>query len=337
MMKCHAFRLAALLVTLPLVAAPFAAGAQQPGKTYRVALILATSPVAVMMGRDPAHPYARAFLHEMRDRGYVEGQNLVFARRSLEGKAERGPEVVAELVRGGIDVIVVPVNPIVRDAKRVTTTVPIVMVYGSSPVSEGLVTSLARPGGNVTGLTNDAGPEIEAKRAEMLKAAVPRLSRVAYVGTKADWTSEWGQSTRAAAQVLGLTLFLAEPGPHDYASAFDTIRHEHADALIMASTPHHFTYRQLIAEFARKNRLPSISRYREFVEAGGLMSYGADVLDNYRRAAWYVDKILRGAKPADMPIEQPTKFELVINLKSAKALGVTIPPSVLLRADQVIE
>ena len=317
--------------------APLAAEAQRAGKAYRVGLVLTTSPVAEMAGPDPAHPFTRAFLHEMRDLGYVEGQNFVLERRSLEGKAELGPEVMAELVRRKVDVIVAPVNPVIRDAKRVTTTVPIVMVYSSSPVETGLVASLARPGGNVTGLTNDTGPEIEAKRLEMLKAAVPRVSRVAYLGTKADWTSEWGQSTRAAAQALGLTLFLVEHGPNDYTSAFSIIVREHAHAVITSSTAHHFPYRRLIAEFALKNRLPSISRYREFVEAGGLMSYGTDVLDNYRRAATYVDKILKGAKPADLPVEQPTKFELVINTKTAKTLGLTIPSSLMLRVDRTVQ
>ncbi len=244
---------------------------------------------------------------------------------------------MTELVRLKVEVIVVPVNSMVRDAKRVTTAVPIVMAGSNAPVEAGLVASLARPGGNVTGLTTDTGPELEAKRLELLKEGLPRVSRVAYVGTKADWASERGLSIRAAARALGVNVFLAEHGPNDYTDAFSVISREHADALITSNTPHHFAHRRLIAEFALKDRLPSMSRYREFVEAGGLMSYAADGRDNYRRAAVYVDKILKGAKPADLPLEQPTKFELVINLKTAKALGLTIPPSLLQRADQVIE
>ena len=327
----------AFLTGLAVLAAPRITSTQQMGKTYRVGLILTTSPVAAMAGPNPAHSLTRTFVHEMRDRGYVEGQNFVLERRSLEGKAERGPEVVADLVRLKVDVIVVPVNSIVRDAKRVTTVIPIVMAGSSAPVETGLVASLARPGGNITGLTTDTGPELEAKRLAFLKEGLPRVSRVAYVGTKADWASEGGLGTRAAARALTVNLFLAEHGPNDYTGAFSVVSREHADALITSNSPHHFAYRRLIAEFSLKNRLPSMSRYREFVEAGGLMSYAADARENYRRAAIYVDKILKGAKPGDLPIEQPTKFELVINLKTAKALGLTIPPSVLVRADETIE
>jgi ABC-type uncharacterized transport system substrate-binding protein len=327
----------AVILTLSLSLVSLAVEAQQAGKTYRVGLILTTSPVAVMAGPNPAHPFTRAFLDEMRNRGYVEGQNFSLERRSLEGNAERGSEVVAELVRLKVEVIVVPVNSIVRDAKRVTTAVPIVMAGSSAPVEAGLVASLARPGGNVTGLTTDTGPELEAKRLQILKEVLPHVSRVAYVGTKADWASEPGLSMRAAARALAVNVFLAEYGPNDYTGAFNVTSREHADAVITSNAPHHFAHRRLIAEFALKNRLPSMSRYREFVEAGGLMSYAADARDNYRRAAIYVDKILKGAKPADLPVEQPTKFDLVINLKTAKALGLTIPQTQLQRADEVIQ
>lgn len=302
-----------------------------------MALVFGTSPVAVMAGSEPAHPFARAFLHEMRGRGYVEGKNFIFERRSVEGYAERGPVIMAELVRLKTDVIVAPINALIQDAKRATNTIPIVMVYANSPVETGLVASLARPGANVTGLTLDTGPEMAAKRLEVLKSALPRVSRVAYLGTSADWTSESGQSTRAAALVLGLTLFLAEHGHNDYSGAFRAIASAHTDAVITSVTPHHLTHRRLIAEFALKNKLPTISHYSELVEAGGLLSYGANIEDNYRRAAIYVDKILKGAKPADLPVEQPTKFDLVVNLKTAKALGLKIPESILFRADRVIE
>ena len=324
-------------IGLGLFVAPCLALAQQAGKTFRVALILGTSPVAVMAGPEPVHPFTRTLLHELRDRGYVEGKNLIFERRSAEGKAERSAEIMADLVRGKVDVIVVPVNELIQDAMRATTTVPIVMVYASSPVEAKLVASLSRPGGNVTGLTYDTGPEIEGKRLEMLKQALPRIARVAYVGTKADWTGERGQSAQAAARVLGLTLILAEHGHDEYANAFSVIRRERAQAFMTSNTTHHFTHRRLIAEFALKNALPSISRYGEMVEAGGLMSYGPNIQDNYRRAAIYVDKILKGARPADLPVEQPTVFELAINMKTAKALGINFPNSILVQATKVIE
>ena len=327
----------ALLTLLALGATPNAARAQRAGRTVRVALVFGTSPVAVMAGSEPAHPFARAFLHELRDRGYVEGKNFIFERRSVEGYAERGPVIMAELVRLKTDVIVAPINALIQDAKRATNTIPIVMVYCKSPVEEGIVASLARPGGNVTGLTLDTGPEMEGKRLEMLKMALPHVSRVAFLGTSADWASNFGQRMRAAAPVLGLTLFLAEHGHNDYSGAFRAIASTRTDAVIASVTPHHLTHRRLIAEFALKNKLPTISHYSENMEAGGLLSYGANIQDNYRRAAIYVDKILKGARPADLPVEQPASFEFVINIKTAKALGVKIAQAALLRADRVIE
>jgi putative ABC transport system substrate-binding protein len=199
------------------------------------------------------------------------------------------------------------------------------------------VANLARPGGNITGVTNDTGPDLEGKRLGLLRETLLKLQRVAYLGARAEWEGPGGASMRATARTSGLTLFLAEPRPNDYAGAFDLIARKRPDAIIISQSVVHFHHRRLIAEFASKNSLPSMSSYKEFVEAGGLMSYGIDNQDIYRRIAGYVDKILRGAKPADLPIEQPTKFELVINLKTAKALGLTIPPSLLTRADHVIE
>jgi len=243
---------------------------------------------------------------------------------------------VAELVGLNVDVIVTTGPEMTRRAKRVTTTVPIV-TYSRAPVEEGLVVNLARPGGNITGVTNDTGPDVEGKRLELLKESLSKVHRVAYLGGKAEWEGPGGRSMRAAANSLGLTLFLAEPRPNDYASAFNLVAGKRPDAIIISQDAIHYSHRRLIAEFAARNSLPSMSSYREFVEAGGLMSYGIDNQDIYRRIAAYVDKILKGAKPADMPIEQPTKFELVINLKTAKALGLTIPPSLLGRADEVIQ
>jgi putative tryptophan/tyrosine transport system substrate-binding protein len=320
-----------------LLAAPLAAEGQQAGKVYRVGLVFAATPVSQMAGPDPVQPTARAFLHEMNRLGYVEGRNLVFERRSAEGKFERLGDIVAELLHLKIDVIVTAGNDLTREAKRLTNTVPIVMATGRSPVEAGLVASLARPGANITGLSANAGPEIEAKRLELLKEALPRISRVAFLGTKVDWEEPLGKSTQAAARTLGVVLLHAETTLGQYNDAFTMLTRERPDALFVANSPSNYAHRHRIADFAAKNRLPGISPTRESVEAGDLMSYGASSTDLYRRAAGYVDKILKGAKPADLPVEQPTKFELVINLKAAKALGLTIPPSLLLRADEVIQ
>jgi ABC-type uncharacterized transport system substrate-binding protein len=320
-----------------LLAAPLAAEAQQAGKVYRVGLISMAVPVAEMAGPNPTQPWVRAFLEEMRERSYVEGQNFVLERRSLEGRLERAAGVVAELVSLKVDVIMTTIDPMTQEAKRVTTAVPIVMVGSSAPVEAGLVASLARPGGNVTGLTLDTGLEVEGKRLQLLRDALPGVSRVACIGDKLYWESGWGKSARAAARALGLTLLLAEYELNDYKGAFGFIDRERPDAIIAAYIPHNLVYRHLIVEFAAKKRLPGMYGVREFVDAGGLMSYGIDTREVYRRAATYVDKILKGAKPADLPVEQPTKFELVINMKTAKALGLTIPQSVLVRADEVIE
>ena len=332
-------RVAALIASLVLgtLLAPISTDAQQAGKVYRVGLIFTTAPVSEMAGPEPVHPPTRAFLHTLRSLGYVEGQNLVFERRSAEGKFERFTEIVAELVRLKTDVIVTVTNPLAQAAKQVTTTVPIVMVASVSPVETGLVASLARPGGNITGLTSNTGPEIEGKRLELLRDALPKISRVAYFGMKTDWEGPSGESVKAAAKALNVTLLHAEHAPNEYSGAFAVIARQRPDALFVAFSGPAFAHRHLIVEFAIKNRLPGTYARREFVEAGGLMSYGVSSPDLFRRAATYVDKILKGAKPADLPIEQPTKFELVINLKTAKAMGLTIPQSVLIRADEVIQ
>jgi putative ABC transport system substrate-binding protein len=236
-------------------------------------------------------------------------------------------------------VIVTVGDAMARAAKAVTTTVPIVMAASVDPVGEGIVQSLARPGGNITGLTTLVGPEIEAKRLQLLREMLPGVSRVAYLANKEDkeWESPWGKSVRTAAQTLGVTLVLAEFTPHRYTDAFALISRARVESLFVSVSAAAYADRGLIVDFATRTRLPSTFRFREPVELGGLMSYGNNAAEAFRRAAGYVDKILKGAKPADLPIEQPTKFELVINLKTAKALGLTIPPSLLLRADDVIE
>ncbi len=326
-------------VTGATLAASRAAGAQQAGKVYRVGIISPAIPVSEMAGPEPVNPVARAFVQGLRALGYVEGQNLILERRSAEGRFERFGDIVAELVRLKADVIVTGGSLMARAAKAVTTTVPIVMATSADPVGEGLVQSLARPGGNITGFTLAVGPEIEAKRLELLRAMLPGVSRVAYLGSKEnkDWESPRGQSVRTAAQALGVTLVPAEFPPHQVTDALTRISRARAVALFVADSAPAYADRALIVDFATRSRLPSIFAWRAAVELGGLMSYGVNLADNYRRAATYVGKILKGAKPADLPVEQPTRFELVINLKTAKALGLTIPPSLLLQATEVIE
>ena len=320
-----------------LLAAPLAAEAQQAGKVYRVGLIFPSPPVSEMAGPEPVNNGARAFVRGLRALGYAEGRNLILERRSAEGTFERFAPIVAELVSLNVDVIVVSSTPLAQRAREVTTAVPIVLGVSTDPVGSGLAQSLARPGGNVTGLTSDVGPEIQGKRLELLKGAVPRASRVAFLGTKKLWDVVYEKSIKAGAQALGLTVFLAEHTPTDYTGAFTLISRERPDALFVANSSENFAQRQLIVDFATSKRLPNIHAFMESVEDGGLMSYGVNIADLFRRAGGFVDKILKGAKPGDLPIEQPTKFELVINLKTAKALGLTIPPSLLQRADQVIE
>ena len=316
---------------------PLAVHAQPGGKVSRVGLIFTTSPIAEMAGPDPIHPLVKSFVRTLRILGYIEGQNLVLERRSAEGRFERFRAIVAELVGRQIDVIVTVGDEMAIEAKRVTTTVPIVMATSTDPVGAGIVASLARPGGNVTGFTVNAGPEIEAKRLQLLKEAVPQMSRVAYLGTVSDWESDEAKSIRNAARTLGVTLVHAAHSPTNYADAFALIIRERPHALFVARSPVNYANRRLIAAFAAEHRMPSSSPNRELAEAGGLMSYGASVSDLFRRAAGQVDKILKGVTPANLPVEQPTSFELVINLKTAKALGLEIPPALLISADEVIE
>jgi ABC-type uncharacterized transport system substrate-binding protein len=325
------------VLALVVTVVPLAAEGQQAGRVHRVGVILTTSSVAEMSGPEPVHPLMNTFVHALRALGYVDGQNLTLERRSAEGRFERFAGIVAELVRLKTDVIVTVGIPMTQRAKEVTTTVPIVFVGGYDPVANGIVKSLARPGGNVTGFAFFIDPEIHAKRLQILKEAVPNISRVAFLGEKSEWEDAVGQRVKAAAQALGVELFLAEHTPTEYAAAFRVVIRQRADALFVTSAPSNYANRHLVVDFATRHRLPSIHAYRASVELGGLMEYAADNHDLFRRAAGYIDRILKGAKPADLPVEQPTKFEMVINLKTAKALRLTIPPSVLGRADQVIE
>ena len=320
-----------------LLATPFAVRAQQAQKVYRVGFMFTTSPVSEMAGPEPVHPLARALVQGLRVLGYVEGQNLILERCSAEGRFERFGEIVAELVRLKVDVIVTSA-PGVAAAKAVTTTVPIVQAAGPDPVRAGLAQSFARPGGNITGLTSNVGPEFEGKRLELLKATLPGVSRIAYLSSRESkvWETPMGKTVRPAAQALGVTLIPAEFSPDRYTDALSLINHARIEALLVADTAQAYGDRGALVALVTRTRLPSLFPFREAVEGGCLMSYGPALADNFRRAATYVDKILKGAKPADLPVEQPAKFELVINLKTAKALGLTIPPSLLARADEVI-
>ena len=320
-------------ITIGLLAAPLAAEAQQAAKVARIG----------WLGIDrTAAPHLReAFLQGLRDLGYVEGRNVVIEYRDAEGKIERLPALAAELVSLRVDVIVAAVTAAALAAKQATRTIPIVFPAVSDPVATGLVTSFARPGGNSTGLSFFA-PELVGKSMQLLKQAAPGVSRVAVLWEPSALAEHQGKALLKAAEVaartLGARLQIVEArGPDDFERAFSEMTGARADALIVLTSATFVQARRRLVDLAAKSRLPAAYSLREFVDARGLMSYGPNILDQYRRAATYVDKILKGAKPADLPVEQPTKFELVINLKAAKALGLTIPPSLLQQADQVIE
>jgi putative ABC transport system substrate-binding protein len=316
-----------------IFALSYSASAQQPTKVPRI---------GYLSTQEPAHESARfeAIRGALRELGYIDGKNIAIEYRHAEGKLDRLPELAAELVRLKVDIIVAAGGPnIVRPAKNATKTIPIVMVgEGTDPVEEGLVESLARPGGNVTGITN-LGREIGGKRLELLKEAVPKLARVAILYDPAIPVSilEAKEVLPVAARALGLTVRSWEVRAADsFDKVFAALKKEHPDGIyVSAGGPLMNANQKRIVAFALKSRLPSVGN-RPHVDAGGLMSYGADLADSYRRVAYYVDRILKGAKPADLPVEQPTKFELVINLKTAKQIGVTIPQSMLYRADRVI-
>jgi putative tryptophan/tyrosine transport system substrate-binding protein len=323
----------AFLGTLGLLAAPLDAAAQPAGKVYRIAYLGNSPPNTPEVSR-----LREALRQGLRERGWVEGRNAVIEWRSAEGWMERLPDLAAELVRLKVDVIVTGAGPATRAAKQATTTIPIVAVAVSDPVAQGLVASLARPGGNITGLAT-LFPELAVKRLGLLKETLPGVSRVAVLWNAANPGNVIIlRGVQAAARTLGMTLQSRDVrGPNDFEAAFAKLTSERPEALLILDDPLLFQYGAAIAHFAAKKRLPAMYPFKESVESGGLIAYRVNLVELYRRAAEYVDKILKGAHPGRLPIEQPTKFELVINLKAAKALGLTIPPSLLQRADQVIE
>ena len=285
----------------------------------------------------PTRPRWEALLNGLREHGYSEGRNLVFERRFSEGNAERFPELAAELVRLRVDCIIVTTAPAALAAQNTTQTIPIVIPTMLDPVGAGLVASLARPGGTITGLSAQP-PELMGKRLELLQEVVPGMTHVAVLWNAANPAnaSAWSE-TQAAARALGLLLHAqAVRGPQDLEGAFARMVQARPEALLILPDALINMHRQPIVAFAAQQRLPSVVNTREWVVAGGLMSYGPSIPDLYRRAATYVDKLLKGAKPADLPVEQPMKFELVINLKTAEALGLTMPPRILFQADEVI-
>jgi putative ABC transport system substrate-binding protein len=317
--------------TLGLLAAPLA-GAAQPAGRARIALLETSAP-------DPARvAWWDAFRQRMRELGWAEGQNVTYEARFAEGRIERLPALAAQFVKMKVDVIVTGGTMAAQAAKRVTTSIPIVMATGADQVGLGIVAGLARPGGNVTGVTSLTA-ELTGKRLGLLKDVVPRLSRVAFLLVEGDASS--GAGLRDAQAAAGaLELFVSVFGvrrPYDFAKAFSEMARDRVEGVIIPSVAAYFGERKRIADLALKHHLPNIGGGREYTDAGSLMSYGVSYPEQFRRVAVFVDRILKGAKPADLPIEQPTNFALVINLKTAKVLGLTIPPSVLARADELIQ
>ena len=330
MRRLRTFASTALLLAVAAAGPP--ADAQQAPKTAKIGILSATTPAALA-------PSVEAFKQGLRELGWVEGKSFVLEVRYGEGKVERLSELARELVALKMHVIVTPADLSIAAIKRETQTIPIVMALSSDPVGAGFVASLARPGGNITGLSN-ISPELSGKRVELLREAVPGLSRLALLwnpevrGAVLDYKEAASAARSLRVEVQSVEVSRAE----DLDRAFSTITSWRAQALMLPGiNPVGFANRAQIVSFAQRNRLPSMFPTKEYVDSGGLMSYGPSLVDLFRRTAGYVDKILKGAKPADLPVQQPTKFELVINLKTAKALGLTLPQSLLRRADEVIQ
>jgi putative tryptophan/tyrosine transport system substrate-binding protein len=312
--------------------------AQPAAKVRRVGFVATASPIAEISGPDPANPFARAFVHGLRDLGYVKGKNLVLEMRTLEGKPERFEGIVSELVRLNTEVVFLPTTPLAVRAQRLAPQMPIVaLIIPSHLFGAGVAQSMGRPGGTITGLSIDVDERLEAKRLELLLEFAPRRSRIAYLGLRETWELPYVVRMRALAEQLGATVVLVETGQTDFTAAFARLRLEQVHAFMVERSPRAYARSAEIGQLARASGLPTSCQGSEHVEAGCLMAYGNDNVEWGRRISVYVDKILKGAKPGDLPIEAPTKFELVINAKTAKALGLAIPQSVILRADRVIE
>jgi putative ABC transport system substrate-binding protein len=332
-----------VILILAILAAPFPSDGQQPAKVYRIGY-LDTIPLAPT-DTTPHHCPLKgrrswpALLEGLREHGYILGQNLVIECRWTEGREERAPALAAELVSLKPDLIVAFSTILVRATKQVTSTIPILAIFVANPVERGLVASLAHPGGNITGLTDTA--DVAGKHLQLLKEAVPKLSRLAvldHLAVRTPIPSAYMRETQAAAQPLHMTLQLYEVrNPEEITGAFTAMKTAQAEALLVAQDPNWMVYVQQIVELAARSRLPAMYPGRTYVEAGGLIYYGGSIRDVALRLGFYVDKILNGAKPSDLPMEQPSKFELVINMKTANALGLTIPQSLLLRADELIQ
>jgi putative ABC transport system substrate-binding protein len=319
-----------------VVAWPFDVYAQQPAKVARIGYLVTSS-----FESPEAQATLSAFRQGLREHGYLEGQNILIEYRAADGRIERFPRLATELARLNLDLILAPNTPAALAAQQATNTIPIIVPAMGDPVGDGLVASLARPGGNITGLTF-LGPELAAKRLGLLKQALPNASRVAVLWHPGAFgertTTDMLKSTDDAARTLAVELqFVEVRGADEFDRAFSEMARNHADALIQLSSAMFFLERTRIVDLATKHRLPSMFAAREFVEVGGLIAYGASINDLFRRSAADVDKILKGAKPADLPVEQPTKFELVVNLKTMRELGLTISRDFLLLADEVIE
>ena len=315
------------------IAWPLAARAQPAGKIYRIGF-LANDPTI------PAQPAGQAFLDGLRESGFVEGKNIIIERRFAEGRLDRYADLVAELIRLEVDVLVTSANQATLAAKRASTKIPVVMLNVSDPMGEGIVASLAHPEGNITGGTQDDSANIEAKRMQLFKDAVPRIADMTVLIGDLDRPYprvQWQQLELAARSLnVRLRRFVVRQAS-ELDGAFTAIGRDRPDGLFLTNSELNFVNRRLIIELAAKNRLPTMSAYKEYPEGGGLMSYGNVRVDRFRSAGIYVGKILKGAKPADLPVEQPTKYELVINLKTARSLNLEIPRDLLLIADEVIE
>jgi putative ABC transport system substrate-binding protein len=322
----------AVVLALGLFAAPVDVQAQQATKLARVGFLGPGAPTSDVLMRE-------AFRQGLRELGWIEGQNITIESRWAEGRLDRLPDLAAELVRLKVDVLFTPATTATAAAQNATTTIPIVMAMVGDPVRRGTIASLARPGGNVTGLSINVGVETISKQLELLKEVIPKISRVAVLGNPDE--PQYGPMVKEAeivGRALGVQLqVLKARGPNEFDRAFAAMVKQRAAALWVLSGAVYFLHQRQLADLAAKSRLPTTYGYREYVDAGGLLAYGPNIRESWQRAAIYVDKILKGAKPAELPVEQPTKFELVINLKTAKALGLTIPPAVLGRADVIVE